>query len=121
MALTIETTFNPDTIGDVPSDASAAPTTITFAGGQFAVPVSMDIADSLVEAGTTGATFDNCVVEFDGYVQNTLVPNILGLDTTGNNYNCIAELRTVQRGNSVDKYTNQPKFYMTGIATIELV
>ena len=87
MALTIETTYNAETIGDVPSDASAAPTTITFSGNQFVIPVDIAVADSLIEAGSTGATFDNCVVEFDGYVQNTLVPNILDLDTTASNYN----------------------------------
>lgn len=97
MALTLETTINESALADgFPSGYTAPTTSITFTD-----TVEENETWTVAASGVTNATASTgltaLVSAIDTYASSTYVPNTLGLDTSGSNFNMIVTIRKVLR------------------------
>lgn len=121
MALTLETIVNED-LPNIPTGATIPAQTITFTGGEFKVTAVYTVATAGIADATASTGFDQLVAALDTYISGTFVPDTLGLDTTGNNYNAVAEMRTVARNNASDGiYSTTDQYQVTFTLTAEIV
>lgn len=98
MALTLETTIITGAVeGGFPSGYTAPSTSITFAGNEIEENETWTVAASGVTNATASTGLTALVSAIDTYASGTYTPNVLGLDTTGSNFNMIVTIRKVIR------------------------
>jgi len=99
MALNLETTTG--TLPNAPAGFTPPGITITFSDDN-SVKDSHSLAITGIAAATSTAGLNALISSIDTYISGTFIPNVLGLDTTGNNVDAVCTINSVARGNNSD-------------------